>query len=235
MGTKLLTCGECGVEFQPSRNQWDKRNTNKRAFCSRKCLGAGNRKSSKAWWNANPDTNTVIRPTVSCAYCQKEFTASPHQHQKLAKQPDANVYCTKKCQALNMGHTDIRANALKWMKENPDVGGLHAARALGIPYVTLHRWRKLEGMPVNNFEYRSAKTCGNCGKEFWPSSAQWHQRDDYMSQVCSDKCRGELASARMTGVPRPEYRKHGLYSLEMRQVKQVRKAIYKFIEEGAKA
>jgi hypothetical protein len=39
----------------------------------------------------------------------------------------------------------------------------------------------------------------------------------------------------MTGVPKHSLRKHGLYSLEMKQVKQVRKAIDKFINEGAKA
>lgn len=235
MADRILTCAECGVEFQPSRNQWEKRNKGNRSFCSHGCMVAGNRKSSNAWWNANPDANTVTRPTVSCAYCQKEFTASPHQHQKRAKEPDAAVYCTKECHSLSMAHADIRANALKWMRENPEVGGLYAARILGIPYVTLHRWRKAEGMVVNNFEYRTAQTCGCCGKEFWPSSSQWQQREERQSQVCSEECRRGLFSARRKGVPRPKIRKHGLYSLEMKQVNQVRKAIYNFIEEGAKA
>lgn len=227
-----LNCGECGVEFQPSRSQWDTRHKG-RKYCSRACLGAGNRKSSKTWWNANPDTNTVTRPTVSCAYCQKEFTATPNQHRKLVKHPDANVYCTRECLFLNTGHTEMRLHALKWMQENPKVGGLRAARVLGIPYVTLHRWRKLEGMPLNRFGYKTPLTCGHCGEDFWPSSAQWDQREDYKAQVCSSKCHRELQSARTKGVPRPDLRKHGLYSLEMEQVKQVRKAIYNYVEEGA--
>ena len=232
MGIGLLTCAECGVEFQPSRNQWDRRNRG-RSFCSRQCLGAGNRKSSVAWWTANPDTNTVVRPTVTCACCRKEFTATPNQHRKLMKQPDANVYCTRECLVLGIGHTEKRRSAIKWMKDNPNIGGLRAARALGIPYITLRNWRKQEGMPFNRFGYKTVQNCGHCGKEYWPSNAQWDQREDYVAQVCSRKCHRELQSIRTKGIPRYDLRKHGLYSLEMEQVKQVRKAIYKFIEEGA--
>lgn len=227
-----LPCAECGVMFMPSKNQWDKRKRS-RIFCSRTCLSDGNRKSSVAWWTANPDTNTVRRPTVNCAYCQKEFTASPSQHQKLVKKPDANVYCTRECLFLNTGHTQTREYALRWVQDHPEVGGKQAAELLGIPYPTLHYWRKKAGLPIKKFEYRTTKNCGYCGEEFWPSSAQWHQRKDYEVQVCSDKCHRELLSHRNKGVPRHHLRKHGLYSIEMEQVKQIRKAIHKFIEEGA--
>ena len=234
MPIEPLNCAECGVEFQPSRSQWDTRHKS-RKYCSRGCLSAGLRKSSKTWWNANPDTNTVIRPTVGCSYCKKEFTATPSQHRKLVKQPDANVYCTRECLFLNTGHTDTRLHALKWLEEHPNVGGLEAARALGIPYITLRYWRKKAGMPFNRFAYKTMQTCGWCDKEYWPSNAQWDQREDYETQVCSEECRSALFSKRMTGVPNYNLRKHGLYSLEMRQVKQVRKDIDKFINEGAKA
>ena len=232
MAIGLLNCGECGVEFQPSSSQWYTKHKG-RKYCSRTCMGAGNRKSSKAWWTANPDTNTVQRPTVSCAYCHKAFTATENQHHKLQKQPDANVYCTRKCVFLNTGHTETRLHALKWMKEHPDVGGLDAARMLGIPYITLRNWRKAEGMPFNRYGFKTIQNCGYCEKEYWPSNAQWDQREDYQSQVCSDECHRALYSERMTGVPKHSLRKHGLYSLEMKQVKQVRKAIDKFIKEGA--
>lgn len=232
MSKYTLTCAECGVSFAGTKSQWDRRNRG-RSFCSRKCIREGHRKSSKAWWNANPDTNTVQRPTMPCAYCGKEFVISAHQHYNLRKDPSVNVYCTRKCLFLNTGHTDIRRHAIQWVQEHPEVGGEEAARQLGIPYATLLRWRKMEGLQVKSLEYRTVQTCGHCGKEYWPSSSQWHQRTDYMAQVCSDKCRGELASARMAGVPRPECRKHGLYSLEMMEVRRLRRAIKQFVKEGA--
>lgn len=227
-----LNCGECGVKFQPSRSQWDTRHKG-RKYCGRTCMGTGNRKSSKIWWNANPDTNTVIRPTVSCTYCQKEFTATPNQHRKLVKQPKASVYCTKECVSEQQRHTETRLHALKWMKEHPDVGGLDAARALGVPYITLRNWRKAEGMPFNRYGYKTMQNCGYCEKEYWPSSAQWDQREDYQAQVCSDKCHRALYSERMTGVPKHKLRKHGLYGLEAQQTKLLRRKIKEFINEGA--
>jgi hypothetical protein len=233
MVDRTLTCAECSLKFQASRSQWDKRNTRSRVFCSTGCYKVGLRKSSKAWWDENPDTNTIVRPTVGCAYCRKKFTVTASQHQKLVKQPDANVYCTRRCLFLNTGHTEKRRHALAWMREHPDVGGLDAARALGIPYITLRYWRKKEGMPFNRFEYKKIQTCGCCGKEYLPSGAQWHQREDYKTQVCSDRCRRELTSKRTKGVPNYKLRKHGLYSLEMEQVKQLRKAIHRFTTEGA--
>ncbi len=234
MGIGLLNCGECGVEFRPSSSQWYTKHKG-RKYCSRTCLGAGNRKSSKVWWNANPDTNTVIRPTVSCTYCKKEFTATPQQHRKLVKQPDANVYCTRECIFLNTGHTETRLYALKWMEEHPDVGGLEAAKALGIPYVTLCYWRKKAGMPFNKFTWRTMQNCGHCGQEYWPSSAQWHQRGKHKDQVCSEECRCALFSKRMTGMPKHNLRKHGLYGLEAQQTKLLRRKIKEFTKEGAKA
>ena len=234
MAKELFSCAECGVEFQPSRNQWDTRHKD-RKYCGRTCMGIGNRKSSKIWWDANPLTNTVVRPTVSCAYCQKKFTATQNQHQKLVKQPDANVYCTRKCVFLNTGHTEMRLHALEWMKEHPDVGGLDAARALGVPYITLRNWRKAEGMPFNRYGYKTMQDCGHCGQKYWPSSAQWDQREDYETQLCSRKCHSEFQSARTKGVPNFTLRKHGLYGLEAQQVKLLRRKIKKFIKEGAKA
>jgi hypothetical protein len=232
MAIGLLNCGECGAEFQPSRSQWDTRHRG-RKYCGRTCMVIGNRKSSKVWWDANPLTNTVERPTKICAACGVEFTATPYQHQKLVKQPDANVYCTRHCVHEVTRHTEKRHNALKWMRDNPDVGGLRAARILGIPYITLRHWRIQEGMPFNCYGYKTTQTCGCCGEEYWPSNAQWDQREDYKAQVCSDKCHRELTSKRMKGVPNHKLRKHGLYSLEMQQVKQLRKSIYKFINQGA--
>lgn len=228
-----LNCGECGVEFQPTRAQWDKKHRG-RVFCGRECLSAGNRKSSKAWWTANPLTNTVVRPIVNCAYCQKEFTATQNQHQKLVKQPDANVYCTRECVHEATRHTETRDRAIAWMKANPDVGGLHAARELGISYITLLNWRRAEGMPRKSFMYRTTQNCTHCGEEYWPSSAQWHQRERHKDQVCSEKCRCDAHSSRALGVPRHDLRKHGLYGLEAQQVKLLRRKIKEFINEGAR-
>lgn len=232
MAIGLLNCGECGVEFQPSRSQWDSRHRG-RKYCGRTCMVIGNRKSSKIWWNANPLTNTVIRPMKICAACGVEFTVTPNQHQKLVKQPDASVYCTRNCVHEATRHIETRLHALKWMEEHPDIGGLRAARILGVPYITLRNWRKAEGRPFNRYGYKTTQTCGNCNKDFWPSSSQWDQREDYGAQVCSSKCFRELTSKRKKGVPNHKIRKHGLYSLEMEQVKQLRKSIYKFINQGA--
>jgi hypothetical protein len=233
MSDRTLICAECGVSFTGTQNQWDRRNRG-RSFCSRKCLGVGNRKSSKAWWAANPDTNTVQRPTVSCACCGKPFSASESQHHKLKKNPDTKVYCTRECVFLSIGHTETRRNAIKWMQEHPEVGGLDAARHLGVPYITLRNWRKAEGMPFNRYGYKTMQTCGECGEEFWPSNAQWDQREDYQVQVCSNECRSALQSKRTKGVPNLKMRKHGLYGLEAEEVKRLRRKIKKLTNQGAK-
>lgn len=227
-----LACSECGSMFTPTKPQWDIRRRG-RSFCSRECRAVGQRRSSKEWWDANPLTNTVTRPTRACAVCGAGFTISAKQHHNMRKDPEANLYCTRECFHTIHRHAETRAHAIAWMRKHPEVGGLKAARALNIPYHTLIVWRKDEGMPCNKVTRRGAKTCTHCGEEYWPSRAQWHSREKYKAQVCSDKCRRGALSARTLGVPRPDLRKHGLYSLEMYQVRRVRKAIDNFIKNGA--
>jgi hypothetical protein len=228
-----LPCAECGSGFMPTKAQWDKRSWG-RVFCGRECLAVGMRKSSNVWWDANPLTNTVTRPTRPCAVCGADFAISEKQHYNIRKNPEAKVYCTRECYQTTRRHDETRANAIAWMRTHPEVGGQSAARALNIGYMTLYNWRKAEGLvPYREIARRSFQTCAHCGEEYWPSSAQWHQRNKQNYQVCSEKCRRDAQSARTLGVPVHKLRKHGLYSLEVEQAKQLRKAIYKFINNGA--
>lgn len=173
------------------------------------------------------------RPATTCATCGITFEPSCKQVESAKK--GMRNYCSKPCMERGRTTRADRAASIEWARAHPDVSAKRAASILGIPYATLKSWYEKEGLHIREYgERKTAKTCGYCGNTFMPTNGQWHGRKKYIEQYCSAECHRSRQSQRAQGAPKLYLRKHGLYSLEMEQVKQIRKDIYKFINEGAK-
>jgi len=173
------------------------------------------------------------RPIASCASCGVTF--EPNYKQVESAKKGMRNYCSKPCMERGRTTRTDRAAAIEWARAHPDVSAKQAASTLGIPYPTVLSWYRREGLHIRYWgERKTSQTCGYCGITFMPTGGQWHGRKKCSEQYCSDECHRKKQSQQAQGVPKLYLRKHGLYSLEMEQVKQLRKDIYNFINEGAK-
>lgn len=196
-----------------------------------------------------------------CSFCKVEFFPTPATWSRWRN--DKPAYCTRVCASAKQAaeaHArnpdqpcttcgklfKLSGSQRDKIKTRPGTGlycsteCLYASRKTN-PRKTMER-KKGE-------KYFTARTCGQCHKEFVPSARQrqWGALNPKARSFCSTECDHEWRSAWMKknilNFPRPTYRygpdhsqwKHGLYSSAATEVYKLRTKINRYIKEGAKA
>jgi len=200
------------------------------------------------------------RPNIPCSFCKVEFF--PDNDEKWYRwQQGKPTYCSWVCVKDNyaveahLNNPDqpcttcgklfklSRSQKTK-KKSRPDTGLYCSTECLYVSRKTNPR-KSMERKKGE--KYFTARTCGQCNKEFVPSTRQrqWGAKHLEARSFCSIECDHEWRSAWMRenimkfprlnparGRNHSQW-KHGLYSSVSIEVRRLRAKINKFINEGA--
>jgi hypothetical protein len=203
----------------------------------------------------------VVRHNLPCAFCKVEFF--PNYDRWVRWRKGEPTYCSRRC---------VQARyALDAHARNPDQPCTTCGKVFTLTRSQKHKiktrsntglycsteclHKSRETNPRKQWSvkrgenYFTARTCGQCHKEFVPTprQRQWGARNSEARSFCSIECDHEWRSAWMreniSSFPRPEpvrgpdnpHWKHGLYSTDAREAYKLRTKINRLTKEGARA